>query len=686
MRPVRHITPFIAGMLLARDASGHAPVVKANDELCYRSLTIDPASVNKTDRTIEFTFSSDIELERWPGVVEVLSHENGAVDLTRLLSGAQLLFNHDPDEYIGVVERAWIGADRKGRCVVRFSENEDAEEIWLDVQAGILRNVSVGYRIKEVKLTEERESGVDVYTVTRWEPYEVSIVTIPADITVGIGRNVRSLFAKSNTNNSHRNIMERNQLIAILTARGIAFEATATDAQLAELVTRSLSAAPAVVPTPTPTPSVPRVQVSDDQSRAQGAADENARVRSIIAAGKQYDAADLAQTALEQNKTVEQFREMLIEHVDKRNKAVVDGTKPIGMNEKEARSFSFIKLFRTLCAEPDQRSKMEKEAAFEIEACRAAADQMTHRSARGTVIPVDVLLQPLVGQRADTIVGSKTASGYTNAGTNSIQTLLLTSSFIDLLRNRSFLMGLVTELSGLVGNIDIPKQATGPAASWIGEDEAAESTGVTFGLVSLRPKTLSARGELTRKLLMQNSLGVEALFRADMVKVAALEIDRAGLYGTNANNQPKGLSKYTINGGYWATANKPTFAEIVAMETAIAADNADVASMAYAFNTGLRGHFKTTRKFTDGLDGTIWEPGNSVNGYRTEVSNTVTNGDVFFGNWADLLIGMWGGLDVTVDPYTHSDKGRIRITQFQDIDFTVRREESFALFRNLADS
>lgn len=673
MRP----RPFItAGMILSRDA-GSVTRVQADGDMAYRMFGINPESADKKERTIELTFSSDIELERWPGVVEVLSHDTGAVDLTRLLNGAPLLFNHSPDEYIGVVETANIGADRKGRCVVRFSENEDAEEIWKDVQAGILRNVSVGYRIKEVKLTEERENGVDVYRVAKWEPYEVSIVTIPADISVGIGRNARSLFTKSNSHN--RNIMNRDQLIAILTARGIAFEANATDTQLAELVTRSLSAAPAVVPPVAP--SAP-ITTGNEGARAQGANEENARVRSIIAAGKQYDAADLAQKALEEGKTVEQFREMLIDHVDKRNKAVVDGTKPIGMNENEARSFSFIKLFRTLCAEPEQRAKFEKEAAFELEACRAAADQLTHRSARGTVIPTDVLLQPLVGQRADTIVGAKTASGYTNAGTNSIQTLLLTSSYIDLLRNRSFLMSLVTELSGLVGNIDIPKQLTGPACSWLGEDEAAESTGITFGLVSLRPKTLSARGELTRKLLMQNSLGVEALFRADMVRVAALEIDRAGIYGTNANNQPKGLTIQSgINTGMWATDNKPTYAELVAMESAIEADNADVNGMAYVFNTNLRGHMKTTRKFTDGMDGTIWEPGNTVNGYRTEVSNTLADGDVVFGNWSDVLLGMWGGLDVTVDPYTHSDKGRIRITQFQDIDFTIRRAESFAWYK-----
>ena len=656
------------------------PQFAADDRTAFRAFTVDRRSINEDKRTVELSFSSDVELERWPGVIEVLSHEQGAVDLTRLANGAQLLFNHGSDDYLGVIESATIGADRKGRCVARFSEHEDAEKVWNDVKAGILRNVSVGYRIHEVKLTEERDN-VDVWTVTRWEPYEVSIVTIPADVTVGIGRAVRSLFSKPNPHPQNRNIMNRDQIIAMLRQLGVSFQDTASDAELSALLQRSI---PAPTPTPAPTPAAPRVQVvNEPETRAQGEAAERERVRSIFAAGRQYEQAELAQKAVEEGKTVEQFREMLLTAVDAKNKTIVDGTKPIGLSDKEARGFSFIKLFRALSADPDQRAKANEGAAFELEACRAAADAMVHRSAKGTVIPIDVLLQPLVGQRADTIIGAQTAGGYTNAGTNSIQTLLLTSSFIDLLRNRSALMGVGTELSGLVGNIDIPKQLTGSAAEWIGEDAAASKNDITFGLVSLRPKTVSNRAEITRRLLMQNSLGVEALVRRDLAVTLALEIDRAGLYGTNANNQPKGLSLQSgINTADWALANKPTYAELVAMETEIAADNADIGSMAYMFNARIRGHAKTTRKFEDGNDGNIWEAGGTVNGYGAVVSNQVATGDVFFGNWADLLIGMWGGLDVTVDPYTHSDKGRIRITQFQDLDYTIRRGESFSWYGN----
>ncbi len=118
------------------------------------------------------------------------------------------------------------------------------------------------------------------------------------------------------------------------------------------------------------------------------------------------------------------------------------------------------------------------------------------------------------------------------------------------------------------------------------------------------------------------------------------------------------------------------------MESEIAADNADVNGMAYVMNSGMRGHFKTTEKFSGTSGNTIWEQGGTVNGYGSEVTNQISAGDLFFGNFADLIIGMWGGLDLTVDPYSLSKSGGTRIVVFQDVDMAVRRVESFCLGRD----
>jgi HK97 family phage major capsid protein len=199
----------------------------------------------------------------------------------------------------------------------------------------------------------------------------------------------------------------------------------------------------------------------------------------------------------------------------------------------------------------------------------------------------------------------------------------------------------------------------------------------------MSPKTVAAYSEVTRKLLNQSSMDVEAMIRYDLAVQLALTIDKAGFYGIGSDHQPLGLANQTgINAQAFATPGAPTYAELVNMETQIALQNADVDSMVYIGNAGLRGKLKTTLKFpTSASDATIWEPGNTVNGYKTDITNQIASGDVFFGNFADLLIGMWGGLEMMVDPYSGSKKGRVRIVCFQDVDVAVRRTASFVLGR-----
>ena len=155
------------------------------------------------------------------------------------------------------------------------------------------------------------------------------------------------------------------------------------------------------------------------------------------------------------------------------------------------------------------------------------------------------------------------------------------------------------------------------------------------------------------------------------------EIDRAGYYGLGTEFQPRGLKNFSgINAVDFATQQQPTFAELVKMETEIAADNADIGSMGYVGHSRFRGYAKTALKFAAAGSATIWEPGNTVNGYRTEITNQLNADDVFFGNFSDFIIAMWGGLDLTVDPYSLSKSGGLRIVVFQDIDTALRRVES----------
>lgn len=635
----------------------------------YEKFTAEPLKrfgaferegIDEEKRTIPLSFSSEVELERWPGCFEVLSHDAGACDLSRLNSGAPLLFNHNPDKYIGVIESAEIGQDRKGRAVVRFSESEEADEIFNDVKAGILRNVSVGYRIKQIKLDETRDD-IDRYLVGGWQPFEVSIVTIPADTSVGVGRS-----AESTSNLPVRKIMNRAQLTALLQKRGITVNESHTDDDLARMVIESEPA-----------------KVDPTGMRSEGANSEKERVKAIFAAGDQYGQRELAQEHVLNGGSLESFRMALLEAVDKQNKKVKDATSPLGLSDKEIRGFSLLRMFRALSAEnASDRKKYSEQAKFELEACDAAASKM-HRSVNGTVIPTDILLSSINANeaafRANEIISIKTGAGYISTGGTAVPTTLLSGSLIDVLRNKAKLLGLCSELSGLVGNLDIPKKIDASTATWVGEDTAGDRQAVNFGLVSLRPKTVTNYAEITRKMMMQTSIGIEALVREDLMAQLGLEIDRVGFYGTGTGNQPTGIKNTSGVGSVtFAVSAKPTFAELVEMETLVALANADVDGMAYVANARLRGYAKTARKLSTATDSTtLWEPGNTINGYKTEITNQITTGDVFMGNFKDLVLGLWGGLEVTVDPYTHSTLGRIRIVMMQDVDFAIRRAASF---------
>lgn len=665
----------IIGTYFTREA-GSKPLPDFNRDSLVRTMEV--RSTDTAARTVELAFSSEIEVERWYGI-EILDHDPASVRLDRLRDGGALLVDHDWTDQVGVVESVSIDADRRGRAVVRFGRSARADEIFNDIVDGIRKHVSVGYRVLAAKLTETRDEWQDVYRITDWEPYEISIVSVPADNSVGVGRTLdtpheEQRAEKPNTSQSTKPVSEDSRMEKILRdAAGNLVRALVDEkgniTQVLEMLERA----------------------GDDVNNAEkrGREAEKARVRSITEMGEKYNARELALAAIGAGTTAEEFQRSLLDHLNKPkdpsqpSDGSRSGTKPlaempssvIGMDEKDIRRYSVFNVIRAL-ANPNDAGA-QRAAAFEIE-CSNVAQQQYGRSAKGILIPDDVLRAFNAGGAPNTPTGAQT-------GSNLVGTDFMAGSFIDLLRPRTTIMRLARTMGGLVGNVEIPKQTGGATAYWIGEGDDANETTPTIGQLGLSPKTVAAYTDITRRLLMQSTPDAEAIVRGDLVAAIAQAIDYAGYYGTGTSNQPLGLANYTgINAVDFAAAN-PTYAELVQMETEIAADNADVNSMAYVINARMRGYAKTTPKFASGASvsdaGVIWEPGNTLNGYTAEVTNQVANGDVFFGNFADLVVGMWGGLDLTVDPYSLSKSGGLRIVVFQDVDFAVRRVESFTLGR-----
>jgi len=247
----------------------------------------------------------------------------------------------------------------------------------------------------------------------------------------------------------------------------------------------------------------------------------------------------------------------------------------------------------------------------------------------------------------------------------------------------------------LVGNIAIPRATGGATAYWVAETGAPTESQQAFDQVALSPKTVGAFTDISRKLLLQSSIDVEGFVRNDLATVLALAIDLAGINGSGASNQPTGILNTAGIGSVAGGTNglAPTYQNMIDLETAVALANADVGAMGYLTNAKVRGKLKSTQKVATYGDDFVWGEDGAVNGYAATVSNQVpsnlTKGTstgvcsaILFGNFADLIIGQWGALDLTVDPYTGSTSGTVRVVALQDVDIAVRHAESFAAMKD----
>ena len=592
-----------------------------------RALTFDRAAINEESRTVELAFASETPYERWWGV-EILDLSAPSVRLGRLTAGGPLLMDHDSRDHIGVIESVQIGTDRVGRAVVRFGKSARAEEVFQDVKDGIRQNVSVGYMIHKAVLVEQNEEQ-DTYRVTDWEPFEVSLVSVPADASVGIGRSADAESPIEFIPLQEKQIMS---------------------------------------------------DINVEEVRAEAVKSEQKRTQEIIAMGEQfkaYGADGVAAECLRNGKSVEETRAAIMTKIGTRALPSAD----IGMTQEEARSFSFVRAIQAAVLIKDGKFSQARDiGGFELDASDAVAKKMG-RESRGFFVPNEV-------QKRDLLVGTPTAGG------NTVATDLLASSFIDLLRNKMAVTGLGAKfLTGLVGQIAIPRQTAGATAYWVAENGAPTESQQAFDQVTMTPKTLGAFTDITRKLLLQSSIDVEGLVRNDLATVIAMAIDLAAINGSGASNQPTGILNTAGIGSVAGGTNGliPTWGNLVDLESQVAVANADLGALGYLTNAKVRGKLKQVSKVS-GQNGFIWEDG-TVNGYATGVSNQVpsnlTKGTasgicsaILFGNFADLIIGQWGNLDIMVDPYTGSTAGTVRVVALQDVDVAVRHAESFAAMKD----
>ena len=588
-----------------------------NTGVMHRSFDLSRDAINEEARTVELAFSSESPVARWFGD-EILDHDPKSIRLGRLNDGGPVLVDHDGSDHVGVVESVVISADRMGRALVRFGKSARADEIWQDVKDGIRKSVSVGYRIHKMALESETD-GLESYRATDWEPYEISMVSVPADAMVGIGRAATG---------EHQTEIINTQIKQI--------EESKMDN-----------------PTPEVAPVVDTFALEDVRKAELG------RITDIEAIGAQHGFTTDARAAIESGKTADHFRSHVLNNISK-PAPVID--TDIGLTAKEVRNFSFMRAIHALANPSDRRA--QEDAAFEFEASRAASEKMG-RQAQGLFVPSDVL-------KRDLNVGTSTAGGHT------VSTDLLSNSFIDSLENSMQVAGLgATILRDLQGNIAIPRQTGGATAYWVAESGAVTESAAAFDQVTMSPKTVGAFSDLSRKLLLQSSMDIESFVRNDLAMRLALAIDNKAINGDGNSNTPTGILNTTgIGAVTFAASGAPTFGEMVDVETQVSQDNALMGSLAYMTTAAMAGGLK--QKAKDSGSGQFVLANGQANGYPVAVTNQCAANTAIFGNWADLIIAMWGGLDINVDTSTGSTSGTVRVVAMQDVDVAVRHAQSFA--------
>lgn len=226
-----------------------------------------------------------------------------------------------------------------------------------------------------------------------------------------------------------------------------------------------------------------------------------------------------------------------------------------------------------------------------------------------------------------------------------------------------------TYMSGLVGNVSIPVYS-GANVTWEGEVAAAKDGAGTFSEVKLEPKRLTAYVDVSKQFLLQDSNSAEEVLKNDIVAAIAEKLEKT-ILGDEAGSTtiPTGLFN-----GVSADSSAVTYVDVVNMEAEL--EDANVSGdIKFIVAPSAKAVLKTTVK-ADGCNGFIMQ-NNEIEGYPVLCSSAVASKGVVMGNFADYVIGQWGGIDLTVDPYTQAANGKVRLVINAYFDAKPRREEAF---------
>lgn len=589
---------------------------------------------------LTFSASSDRPLERVFGT-ELLEHTERAVRLTRINEGAApLLFNHNWDDPIGMIERGRL-VDGRLEVKARLFKTARADEVRAMIDGG-MHNVSIGYELHQLR---ELEDG-NGYRAIDWEPYEVSIAPVPADASVGLGRTLSKTT------------------FAVRVLRAEKPTASTADDPTGDK-TMSNETEQAVQKSPT----VKTEERSAHDFDVQKVERERREAITNLCRAQKFDAA-IERHWIESGKNWNEISKEVVQIIEERGKTS-EAPALLGMTKTEVRKYSVMRAIQAAS------SNNWKQAGLEFEAHRALMDRdnLQPKSNKSVFVPMDVQARsPRYGRRDLTAAVAGAAGGV---GTDH-----LAGSFIDLLYNLSVTMGSgATRLSGLRGNVQIPKLTAGATSYWLASETTAitEST-PTMGALSLTPKNVAALVEVSHQMAQQGDPSTEQMVLRDLAKSVALAMDVGALSGDGTGGAPTGITNTAGIGAFTGTALDYA-AVLDAQSDLVKANTMQLGNLAYVCDPDTTTKLMTRVKFT-GTASPIWE-GNilegQVQGIPARTSNQMAANTMLLGAWSSLVIAEWGTLELAVDDKFNFATGSIGLRAWYTVDIGVRHAAAFSL-------
>lgn len=604
-----------------RDATGGVIEVRSEDDKKRLSLSA----------------SSTEPYDRYYGT-EVLSHDSGAIRMTRFeRSAVPLLFNHNWDDPIGMVTGARVENKRLLVDAQAF-DTERAAEVLAMVEGG-LKNVSIGYRVHEFSV----DTKTDVYTATDWEPLEVSVVTVPADSTVGVGRSSEQ---------------------AVLPVR-TQFSKPAAQAAFKEMATMPGTTAAAGVNADIEVKGdeVPKINPTDVEAKRKQAIVNLCRANKIDER--------IERQWVESGADLNEVSDGIVAVLAERGRNNPQSVAKLDLSATEKRRYSLMRALRAA------QNRSWKDAGLELECNKEISKrfQKLPKSDTSFFVPLDIMMRDLPTQKRDMTVAGVSGSNYLVSTDNQA------GSFIDLLRNTSVALRMgATRLSGLVGNVTIPKMTAGNTAYWLA-DETTQITESqpTIGQLSLAPKNVAALTELSHQLMQQSSPDAEQMILSSIARDIGLAIDVGILRGSGAAGQPTGIVNTAGIGSF--TGTSLASAGVLNAQGDVAAANALFPGCGYVTTPAVAELLMARPELPSTGTTRLWK-GNMLEGsifdFPAMSSAQMSAATMLFGYWPSVVLAEWGVLELMTNPYSDFTRGLTAVRGWYTVDVGMRYPAAFS--------